>query len=353
MLKKLFSSNYGILCAAVLFFAFVLLALHFRAGGQAAGGTDSFAYYLDFGLASAKRITIWTTLVLFSLLLIKTFIFYSTSFKKRRDKTNGIALNQKSLLVRATKSFYRELKEIIKTAAMLAVILFLSITALAKINFLNRTHLKDEVLLKIDHLLTGGYPFIFLHSLKYPAWFVSAVAFCFLNLPLFLIIAAVYFFWKNKTTFFKYASAFALGLAFLFAVWILVPALSPQDRFIDNVYKLPIPSEISGALAHYSPQPEIRNFLLKERAYKNGLTDMSTSTMPSAHVFWAFILGYYLFRKNKKLFGLVLPILILSSIGTVFFAQHYFVDVPAAVLVGIFSVALTEIYFNHHRRRET
>lgn len=351
MLKKIFFSNYGILCAVIVFFAAVVLLLNFKTGWRPSDAADFISYYAKFALISAKRVAIWTTLALFFWLIVKTFIFYFTSFKKRRGDGSKVKLTPELLLVQNAKSFRRESKEIFKATAAIAAVLFLATSALAKINFLNRVNLKDELLLKIDRVITGGYPFILLDSLKYPAWFIWLIEFSFLNLPLFMIIAAVYFFYKNKTIFFKYVSAFALGLPLLFIIWILAPALSPQDRFIDNVYKLPLSAEISSALTNYKPQQEIKNFLLKERFYKNGLKNMSTSTMPSSHVFWAFILGYYLFRLNKKAFWPVLPVLIFSTIGTVLFAQHYFVDVPAAILMGAPSVALTEIYFNYLRRR--
>ncbi len=276
MFKKIFFSNYGVLCAVIIFFAGAVLLLDLKIGSRSPGAADFLFYYKDFALASAKRVGVWIVLALFSWLVAKTLIFYSISLKEKSPKL---------LLVQTAKSFYRESKEILKAAALTAAVLFLATSALAKINFLNRVNLKDEILLKIDRALTGGDPFIFLHSLKYPAWFVWLIEFSFLNLPLFMIIAAVYFFYKNKTIFLKYVSAFALGLPFLFVIWISVPALSPQDRFIDNVYELPLPAEISSALTNYKPQQEIKNFLLKERFYKNGLKDMSTSTMPSSHVF--------------------------------------------------------------------
>ncbi|MEK7086938.1 MAG: phosphatase PAP2 family protein, partial [Patescibacteria group bacterium] len=67
------------------------------------------------------------------------------------------------------------------------------------------------------------------------------------------------------------------------------------------------------------------------------------------HVFWAVLLGYYIYRAKKWFAIIISPILILSSFGTVFFAQHYFVDVPAGILTAFAAIFLTTIYFNRLR----
>src|SRR5262249_28620401 len=109
--------------------------------------------------------------------------------------------------------------------------------------------------------------------------------------------------------------------------------LSPQDRYINDVYRLPNSPDLAAAIANYHPQPEIADFLSTTRENKSGLPAMPTSTLPSAHVFWAAIAGYYLFRARGAFGWIALPFLIASSLGPIVLAQHYFLDVPAAIAV--------------------
>jgi membrane-associated phospholipid phosphatase len=135
-----------------------------------------------------------------------------------------------------------------------------------------------------------------------------------------------------------------------------VPVLSPQDRYIDNIYQLqispPAPASLVVAVANYHPQPEIAAFLQTIRTGKVGLPALPTSTFPSAHVLWAAIAGWYLFqadadaRRNGRrtwrrwLGWIALPFLIASTFGTVLLAQHYFMDIPAALVIAALAIWL-------------
>lgn len=126
-------------------------------------------------------------------------------------------------------------------------------------------------------------------------------------------------------------------------LWLMFPALSPQDRFIDNVYRLDVPVSIGEELSLYVPDVQVKQFLTEIRADKEESSSpfMPTSTMPSAHIVWIILIGYYLF-KTRIIFGfLSLPLLLLSGFGTVFLAQHYFVDVIGGIFIA--GVAITVV----------
>ena len=147
-----------------------------------------------------------------------------------------------------------------------------------------------------------------------------------------------YLFYANQKLFREAAVAFCLSSLLAFSGWALFPVLSPHDGFIDNVYELPIFAEAQVYVQVYHPQEEVHAFLTDIRESKENLTVFPTSTFPSAHVTWAGLLVYYVYRLHRWLLIGAVPLAVLSSFGTFFFAQHYFVDVPAGILVSAFSI---------------
>lgn len=228
-------------------------------------------------------------------------------------------------------------------------ILFLSF-ALAAFNQLNVGRLKDELLVGWDKELTGSYPFIAFQNPLYPEWIINSIKFSFFYLPVILIFFGLYLFFFYRDRFREMAAAFCLSLAVLLFFWELVPALSPQDRFLDNVYSLPISADIrQNILTNHHPQQSL--VLILEKARKMKTEDlggvMPTSTFPSAHVVWAAFLAYYAYRLRRAV-GLLLGLVaFLSMAGTVLFAQHYFVDVPAGILVAALSIFIINFAGTH------
>ncbi len=219
-------------------------------------------------------------------------------------------------------------------------ILFLSFV-LAALNQLNISRLKDELVVGWDKALTGSYPFIAFQNVPYPEWMVNFIKFSFFYLPVVLVFFGLYLFFSHRDRFREIAAAFCLSLAALLFFWELVPVLSPHDRFLDNVYALPISADIGQNLvSNYHPQPSIELILEKVRKIKTADLGgvMPTSTFPSAHVVWASLLAYYSYKTRREL-GLLFGIVaFLSMAGTVLFAQHYLVDVPAGILVAAASI---------------
>ena len=185
---------------------------------------------------------------------------------------------------------------------------------------------------------THTFPSLSFATFDYPVWFIKAVDSSFSSLVLVFALFGAYLFYANQKLFREAAVAFCLASLLAFAGWTLFPVLSPHDRFIDNVYELPIFAEAQVYAQEYQPQEEIQTFLTGMRESKKNLDVLPTSTFPSAHVFWGSLLAYYAYRLHKWLLLLALPFVLLSSIATFLFAQHYFVDVPAGIAVAILSV---------------
>ncbi|MBI2574043.1 MAG: phosphatase PAP2 family protein [Candidatus Wildermuthbacteria bacterium] len=212
--------------------------------------------------------------------------------------------------------------------------------ALGALSEVRAFSLTDEFLMQADRLLTGSYPFIALGNIAHPAWFVALVSVFYLCLGILLLVFAVHLFIEKQGLFRECAGAFFLGMMMMFALWWVFPALTPRQRFLDNVFRLPVPSQVQQALSLYRPQKEIVSFFDTLRQEEKNISVFVVSNMPSAHIAWAVLLVYYAYRAFPLLLIAIIPFAVLSSYGTLLFAQHYFIDIPAGLLVGIVSILI-------------
>ena len=212
------------------------------------------------------------------------------------------------------------------------------IVAAEQLNIFNSTRLQDELIMEVDFFLTRTFPPFSTASWPIPSLFMHAVVISFGYLVPLLLAFAAYLFQKQQRIFREAAGAFFACAMVMFAGWALFPVMSPHDRFIDNVYDLPVSGSIETYLEAYSPQETITTFLEMRRASKDELSVMPTTTLPSAHTAWGIFLVYYAWRVSRRWGLLAAPVALLSMLGTVLLAQHYFVDVPAGIAVAILSI---------------
>jgi hypothetical protein len=257
-------------------------------------------------------------------------------------------------------TFFRDPREVFLAAArrsrevllVIPIFIFVGLAGIAmgEANLFDRVRLADTTVAGWEHALFGNYVFAILGAIPYPHWFILFIIWSFENMAIIMVVAGIILAYTAVARFHEFLIALCIGILAMIPIWLLLPALSPQDRFINNVYQLPVPSQIAQAIANYHPQQEILDFYTAVRADKNGLPALPTSTVPSAHVFWAVLTGYYLFRAGsgktrsgrvlRWLAWIALPFLIASSYGTVLLAQHYFIDVPAGIAVALLAIWL-------------
>ncbi len=231
---------------------------------------------------------------------------------------------------------------------IIPAVLFITVVALAmgEANEFARARLVDGMVIGWEHALFGVYVFAALGAIHYPHWLIEFIIFSFSNMGLILVGAGILLAYLAPRRFHELIVAFCIGILLMVPIWLLVPVLSPQDRYIDNVYQLSTTAaaespSLAAAVASYHPQPEIAQFLAEARAEKADLPALPTSTFPSAHVFWATLAGYYLFRLRARLrwiAWIVLPFLIASTFGTILLAQHYFMDIPLAIVIAAIAI---------------
>lgn len=291
---------------------------------------------LQYYLKSTTDKLLWSALILFFVFYIRVGFFLIIVHIKRSFPPAVFSWQQ--MLVYLKKSFSRVAKDLLQAGIPFVLAFFTLTLAIRQLNVFNAARLQDELLVGWDIFLTHTFLPFTIASIHYPAWFVTAVDFSFGYLGGILALFAAYLFQTRQSLFREAGGAFFLGLMIMFIGWMLFPALSPQDRFLDNIYELPVEESIEPYMAAYHPQEEITVFLEEVRGQKALLQFLPTTTMPSAHVAWALLLVYYSYRAFRWLIVLFLPFAILSSIGTVLFAQHYFVDIPAGIAIGFLSI---------------
>jgi FAD synthetase len=322
-----------------------LLALLLGSAALLLNTPSAFSFYTGFVIGEFKA---WGG-DLIALAYIGLGVFFIINFLK--ILTGSKNMNEKTALEHLrgdVRHFASEMKWGIRIAIPILLDLFLVSYLIEWVNVVNWGRLIDPLLASADRWLTGTYPFLSLEMIPFPSWLIRAVEFSFLNLAAFLVLGAIIIFFKNKKIFSKYVFAFFAGTLIMIPIWLLVPAMSPQDRFIDNVRQLPDPPAIAANLENFTPVPEVKNFLTEMRTAKAGLTDLPTTTFPSAHAAWATIAFLLLLEASPIAAALFSPFLLLSTLGTFYLAQHYFVDAPAGIIIGIIAVWLINFLFKKY-----
>jgi len=279
----------------------------------------------------------WPVAGLIVLLFLRMIVFWLNAAIRGLDPA---VIFSRANLHYAVRGFVTFLKHSVVIGIPFVFALYTLALALGELNVFNATRLIDERVLSWDIFLTHTFPSLSLASFYYPGWFVEAVQFSFMKLVAAFGLFAAYLFQVNQKLFREAAGAFFIGTIIMFIGWTLFPVMSPHDRFIDNVYNEEIPLAAQTYLENYYPQEEIAVFLENMRESKKDLGVMPTSAIPSAHVVWAVMLVYYAYRAHRWLAVLFLPLAVLSTFGTVLFAQHYFIDMPTGIITALVSIVI-------------
>jgi PAP2 superfamily len=331
--------------------ALVLLVVAGVARGAAdssGGGLLPWLSYYGHTLSGSLADLLYGSILFFCLVIILLVIwslgksFLLLIFPKLRGKLGVAAAGDKSDDPR--RVFLAAAKRSREMLLIIPAMLYITLLALVmgEANEFSRARLQDLRVIGAEHWLFGNYIFAALGSIHYPHFLIVFIIWSFGSMSVVLIGAGMVIAYLSPQRFRELLVAFCLGLLIMIPMWIALPVLSPQDRFIDNVYNLPMPPSIDVAVKNYHPQGEIADFLANVRKGKANLPALPTSTIPSAHIFWASIVGYYLFRTKKWLGWITLPVLLASSFGTILLAQHYFLDIPAGVAIAAIAIWLAE-----------
>ena len=326
----LYGPTLGFLGFAVL----LLLAQGFEPSSQESIFT--LRYYAGMFLGPLRTLNQW---IVFPVIVVLLFIFWRVALHAMLHNIHP----------REYISYLRQLRtrEGLKDIALVAIALGINLALLGfilgKLNTLNASRLKSDLLLSWDYWLTGTYPFVVIGAVTFPAWVVAITKYAFFILPFTVSLAGVYLFIQQRHIFYEYSVAFIVGLLIMLPFWAALPALDPRNQYIENVYNIPLEASIISATRAYAPQQEIAAFQneIRKIQSRNPKNIYPTSAFPSAHVAWAFMMLWYARRARTALFWWLAPIAILSTFATVLFGFHYFVDIPSGIAAGAVAIYIT------------
>ena len=203
-----------------------------------------------------------------------------------------------------------------------------------------RGKLIDSWLMEIDKSLFGFYPFLGSYG-QIPFFENLAPLIVYSYVCLGLVMGGVWIIFylsQNRKFLSQYILATSLVVVIALPLWFSFPALTPQNRYLDNVYSQEISLSVRELIRNYQPNKYVLDFQKKVRLEPGEAAGVNT--VPSMHVAWAVIIVYYLFQFKRKTIFWALPWSLFSTFGALYLAEHYFIDVLAALPVAVVAILL-------------
>jgi len=259
-------------------------------------------------------VTVWFlyAIIIAVLFSAASFFFYERIKKDSSNSPVSISTGFLKEILKITRDF---------SSFIICIGIYSALTAI--IPFVN-TGVEDNFLAMFDFLCFGLNPFIWCQQFANPS-LTKVLSFCywsyFVTSPL---LAAMLYVFGNKRMFRNLMLALVISALAAYTGYMLVPAVGPQ-YVLRHLYAI----EWTTALV----TPPLPN-LFKVNA------QIARDCFPSLHTAWTVITFYYCWKWKKILAIIYLPVAAGLIIATIYFAYHYFVDIPAGVLTGVISVYL-------------
>ncbi|MEN2994314.1 MAG: phosphatase PAP2 family protein [Thermodesulfovibrio sp.] len=197
------------------------------------------------------------------------------------------------------------------------------------IHYLNLKDI-DFVLLKMDYLIFGFYPYIYFEKIANPFLTeLMQISYCvYYFLPFIIGIYLI----KNEKKQEFYRALFIVLLCYYLSYigYMLFPAVGPRY-----------------SIAHMF-QNELNGLLLanKINEFLNYLEGIKRDAFPSAHVGVSLVVLFLILKYSKKLFWFSLIPVLLLIVSTVYCRYHYFVDVLGGIILAVVSLVAGNLYYN-------
>lgn len=186
---------------------------------------------------------------------------------------------------------------------------------------------QDSKLIALDNYLFGSEISLIMQSIVSP-YLTEAMMFAYVfYLPLLIVVGFVAFRKGNARGLGEYLFALSLGYAVCYLGFILFPVAS-QMYFKPGQYE----TALEGGLFTFLGE------LMRSDAHFPG------GNLPSPHCMAATIMLFVLFKYNRKLFYLFLPLILLLYISTVYCRYHYAWDGVIAIVLAIFLMKLLPVF---------
>ncbi len=194
----------------------------------------------------------------------------------------------------------------------------------------------DYLLIRLDYIIFGGYPTIFMERLMDSVLTdVLQVAYStYYFLP--IILGVVLKIKKKNEEFEKTLFLILLCFYLSYVGYILFPTLGPRYA-MDHLHEKTL-----GGFLVSKPIQEILNLL----------EGVKRDAFPSGHTGIALTVLFLAYRYVRGLFWIMLPAVTLLIFATVYLRYHYAVDVIGGVLLAVVTIALGEVYYGFYKRRD-
>lgn len=180
----------------------------------------------------------------------------------------------------------------------------------------------DDLLIKIDYLLFGGYPTVMLEGISSPllteAAQIAYFTYYFIPITLGAVLKLRGMEEKFQRSLFLIVYCFFLS----YLGYILVPALGP--RYVMAHLQ---GAELSGMFLAVPIQELL-----------NGLEGIKRDAFPSGHTAVTLLVLWLSYRYDKKLFLFFLPVVSMLVFSTVYCRYHYAIDVIAGAALAFFAM---------------
>jgi len=193
----------------------------------------------------------------------------------------------------------------------------------------------DHLLAKADEFLFGVQPSVFLEPLTRFSLLVSWSSFAYLSFIFIPPFIAFYLYFKKEYFDFKITMLAAMFLQAIGCIgYILIPAIGPGYAF-PEWYS----TTISGSsITHFT-----KDFINTAR--------ITRDCFPSLHAGLSALFFFSLFKNHKKMFFLLIPLILSLWFSCVFLRYHYLVDIIAGIMLAFISRSITYRLFSESYRR--
>lgn len=193
----------------------------------------------------------------------------------------------------------------------------------------------DYILIRLDYLLFGGYPTIFMEKIMNPFLTdllqIAYSTYYFLPIMLGIVLKK-----RKKEEEFQ-NSLFLILLCFYLSYigYILFPAIGPRYT-LEHLHSI-----------------ELKGFLVSAPIQKilNLLEGIKRDAFPSGHTGIALLILFLAYKYERILFWAILLPVILLIFATVYCRYHYVVDVISGILLTVVTIIVGNVYYKFHKKR--
>jgi hypothetical protein len=209
-------------------------------------------------------------------------------------------------------------------------------------------------LLDLDHAIFGQFTAFSVGAYAPPTILNLSVA-VYLHYSTLHVVVFFLSLLHSPGAFRRFYSSFALWILLAVPMWLLFPAISPDEMFRQNILGVDVamlypnlPSVISTAVE----TPYVRSAVAEmSTIWSNaGNNTFAISTFPSFHVGGTTLLVIALYRLNWRTSFFSGPFLLFTCVGALMTHQHYAIDFLPAILLGWIAYSLADRWITSTER---